>query len=155
MKKVYISCLAAIAILSACTGSKNDNQESVDAAENNSNVAEAITGEWSIENIVVNDSLNARPAETNPDNILQFTFNNDGSFGATTTCNSLGGEYKVNGDSIIFNNVLKTEMACEDMTIETLLAQVINDANSIDMENDSILRINCINDGEYLILKRK
>jgi len=51
--------------------------------------------------------------ETNKKEAFSITFKNDGTFGATTDCNSMGGEYSAEGSSINFSDVVTTLMFCE------------------------------------------
>lgn len=45
--------------------------------------------------------------------VFTLTFNNNGTFSATTDCNGVGGEYISKGNSITFNKMMSTLMYCE------------------------------------------
>lgn len=45
--------------------------------------------------------------------VFSVTFKKDGSFGATTDCNGLGGNYTVTGSKIAFSKMMSTLMFCE------------------------------------------
>lgn len=48
-------------------------------------------------------------------NVFTLTFDNNGSFSATTDCNSIGGKYEVKADKqITFSEMMSTLMFCAD-----------------------------------------
>lgn len=47
------------------------------------------------------------------DGVFTLTFKTDGTFGATTDCNGLGGNYAVNGSKLMFSNMVSTLMYCD------------------------------------------
>ncbi len=56
-----------------------------------------------------------------------LTLKKDGSFSATTDCNSVGGEYSINGNKIAFSKMISTLMYCEnsqEQDFSTMLSQV-------------------------------
>ena len=55
------------------------------------------------------DELTPVDAET-----FTLTFMDDGTFSATTDCNTVGGQYDANDNQITFTNLFATEMFCED-----------------------------------------
>ena len=57
-----------------------------------------------------NDGREVRPKEGKP---FTLTFRDDGTFGATTDCNSVGGNYSARDGSISFTDIMMTEMYCE------------------------------------------
>lgn len=71
-----------------------------------------------------------------------------------TNCNYISGYYTVSGDSITLGDGVMTEMACDDMQTEDALRRILPDIAAIDVENDSIVRLNCGNYSGYLILRR-
>ena len=44
---------------------------------------------------------------------FSITFKNNGTFSATTDCNSMGGDYAVNGNKISFGKMMSTMMYCD------------------------------------------
>ena len=66
---------------------------------------------WVWISTVTNDGI-----EVYPKNKGQFalTFTDDGRFSAKTDCNSMGGSYKTNGDTISLSEMMSTMMFCED-----------------------------------------
>lgn len=136
MKKIGYICLLLAAV--SCAG--KHEKKSVDVAFDSEGVAQAQTvqGKWLIEDVVVNDTLCLRAS----DRSCYFNFNDDGTFGISTNCNSFGGEYRQCGDSISFANVCWTEMACDDMAMEEVLKEVLPDVCAIDFINDSLVQLN-------------
>lgn len=45
--------------------------------------------------------------------VFTLTFKKDGTFGASTDCNGIGGNYTVTGTKIVFSNMVSTLMYCE------------------------------------------
>lgn len=144
----------AVAMMASCTGNKgsvgNDSTKTDDIpAEASVN----LKGQWFIENIFFNDSDYVRPAEILPDSrqYIQFT---DSTYSIMTNCNSISGYYTVSGDSITLSDGAMTEMACDNMQTEDALRRILPDIAAIDVENDSIVRLNCRAHSGYLILKK-
>lgn len=50
----------------------------------------------------------------NTPDVFTLTFENDGSFSATTDCNSMGGTYEVVENKIMFGPLMATKMFCQD-----------------------------------------
>ena len=137
-------------------GGRDDKQ--AEAAANDTlveNIADmSVVGRWHVENIVVNDTLSLRPAEITSNEKQGITFFADSTFGVVTNCNSMGGGYVVNGDSISFTNMFATQMACEDMRMEQLLGLVLQGTLGVDFESDSVLRLNAVTPGQYVLLHK-
>ncbi|MEZ3590833.1 MAG: META domain-containing protein [Muribaculaceae bacterium] len=151
---ITLAAIAALA-LTAC-GTKNASspqQADTDADTGATTLYASMLGQWSIENVVINDTLYARPAEISPGDIQYINFNNDSTFSINTNCNMMAGQYVIHGDSIRMENISITEMACDNMLVEELLCKVLPSVNIIDMENDSITRLNTPDSG-YIVLRR-
>ncbi len=159
MKPIFLTLAAATAIIMAACSSKSTNNEAEATAADSTTAATTRTGNsimgcWYIENVVVSDTLNARPAEIAPDVKQYITFRPDSTFSANTNCNTIGGSYIAAGDSLKFgDDTLCTEMACDNMMVEDLLKQVLPEVNSIDFENDSIVRLNTPS-SKYIVLRK-
>lgn len=71
-----------------------------------------------------------------PNNIDAFTltFKDDGKFSATTDCNSLSGDYKVEGSNITFGPIATTLMFCEDSQ-EQEFSSMLNEVQSFFFTN--------------------
>lgn len=67
-------------------------------------------------------------------------FKNDGSFGASAGCNSIGGKFKISGSKITFSDVISTRMACDDMTDEQRLVAAFDDADNY-VANKKVLQL--------------
>ena len=65
---------------------------------------------WRWQEVDYSEGENITP--NNPDAFV-LTLRSDGSFGASTDCNSVGGSYDLDGDSISFKDTVVTEMFCE------------------------------------------
>ena len=144
----------AVAIMASCAGNKGSGDN--DSAEVNDIAAEAnidLKGQWYIENIFFNDSDYVRPAEILPD-IKQYVQFTDSTYSIMTNCNSISGYYTLSGDSITLGDGMMTEMACDNMQTEDAIRRILPDIAVIDVENDSIVRLNCRNKSSYIVLKK-
>lgn len=139
-------------MLSGCAGKGQSSDAAGTSAQAIDSIA-PVTGEWILEHVVVNDTLDARPADFDPSAAPKVWFNADGTFSFNTDCNSCGGHYRQTGDSIRFEEVYFTEMACEHMETETLLKRVLPQVKLVDWNNDSILRLDT-DSSAYIVLKR-
>lgn len=153
MKAILTPCIVLAALACSC-GNRTNNQSTAQTDADTLQVAApvALDGQWNIENVVVNDTLSARPAEETPDQKVYIQFDN-GNYSIMTNCNSIQGTYTLNGDSIVMESGLCTEMACDNMKIEDLIKQVLPAISTVDMENDSTLRLNSAS-SEYILLSR-
>jgi heat shock protein HslJ len=64
---------------------------------------------WVLNSIVMGDAVSSVPAGVT----ATMTFNADGTVDIRYGCNSGGGKYAVEGDSITFSELIQTEMACQ------------------------------------------
>src|SRR3989344_2925791 len=65
-----------------------------------------------------------RSIEPNQPDSFVLSFDEDGTFSATTDCNGVGGKYTVSGNSISFGEMVTTLMFCEDSK-ETEFHQIL------------------------------
>ncbi len=144
--KAAVALLIVGASLSSCA--KKVVEESTDPVETTE-----IVGDWEIENIVIDDTTYVRPSEITPDVTQSISFGSDSLFSASTNCNIVGGQYILNGDSIVFSNFMSTRMACENEDVERSLMQVLPQINTIDVLNDTVLRLNSSSEA-YILLKK-
>lgn len=144
----------SVSLLTSCGGQTGKSVDRPTADQTTETTVSQLLRQqnWSIENVVVNDTLYARPSEIDPRRDQYFTFA-DGTFGVNTNCNSLGGEYVLKGDSIIFSNIYITEMACDNEEVERLLSRILPDVRTVDCGNDSIIRLNTDSQA-YILLKK-
>lgn len=150
--------LAAALAFSACS-SNNTNKPGTGDVENDSTEiivgkAPSIIGQWQIENIVLSDSENIRPAEKDSEETQNFKFDNDGTVSITTNCNTVNGAYVLNGDSISFSKLRSTRMACPDMSVEESVQKLLPEVKTLDWTSDSIVRLNTDTPSRYIILKQ-
>lgn len=153
MKSIFVSCLSVAALACSCSNSGQSQAASQNAGDSiQAQTAVVLDGQWQIENIVVNDTLNVRPSEETPDRISYITFDN-GNYSIMTNCNSIQGSYTLTGDSITMNSGLCTEMACDNMRVEDMINKVLPEIRTVDMANDSTMRLNSAA-SEYIVLSR-
>ncbi|MBO4978618.1 MAG: META domain-containing protein [Muribaculaceae bacterium] len=115
MKKLAIAAVALLA-MSAC--SKSNTTETTVPAEAETPCTQAccpFAGEWAVTAVAIagTDTVNTDPATT------RIVFGTDSTFHVSTNCNSIEGNWVAScPDSITVNPLLRTEMACDDMSAE-------------------------------------
>lgn len=154
MKKILAICLAAGALACGSCGQAGRSGDTAAAQEDSTAVAPAIAldGQWNIDNIVVSDSVYARPAEETPGHPSYIQFDSTG-YSIMTNCNHIQGTYTLAGDSIVMNPGLCTEMACDNMRVEDLIKTVLPAIRTVDVLNDSVVRLNG-SEAQYIVLSR-
>jgi heat shock protein HslJ len=68
----------------------------------------SVIGEWKL--VAYGNASNTTPALPGVETSIRFDENV--KFNGTVGCNSLGGDYKLDGDRITFNAIFTTRMAC-------------------------------------------
>lgn len=149
MKKDLLFGVLGLCLMASCAGNKTGH-EIIKQIESST---PDMTGQWMIENIVFNDSDYVRPSEIDADLKPYIKFE-DGSYSISTGCNFMNGAYTQNGDSITFGDGMITEMACDHMEVEDALKRILPSLTVVDIENDSIARINGAVGAEYVVLRK-
>lgn len=145
------SVLAAIA--TGCTGGKQDKTVApADGTDGMASVAD-IRGQWYIENIVFNDSDYVRPDEAAL-GVSQYITFDDSTYFIMTNCNTIAGAYTLKGDSIAFGDGAMTEMACDNMATEDALRRILPAISTMDVQNDSVVRLNGSKPAECILLRK-
>lgn len=140
MKKLFTVAAIAAMILSVSACGKKAATEA--PAEEVANVD--LQGSYKVVSLVVNDSTTYAPVN---DTIEMITFNFmpdsvDNTFAVLTPTNSFNGTYVLVGDSISFQNVAATDSLFEEKNPENYVFALLNGANTVVVENDSIVYIN-------------
>lgn len=140
--------------LASCSGNKASDEATAEVVATADSVQVLnIDGKWNLENIVVNDSVYVRPSEAVPGVEQYVTFDN-GEYFIQTNCNTFSGTFTQNGDSITINAGLATEMACDNMATEDMLRQILPNITVVDVENDSVVRLNTSEASSYILLRK-
>src|SRR5262245_8080026 len=92
MKKFVMSLFVLLLILTACSGGGSTS----------------IAGTWSL--VSYGDAANQTPAAPAVDTSIEFK---DGQMSGNVGCNSFGGKYELNGETVKFSEVVSTMMFCE------------------------------------------
>lgn len=140
-----------LATATGCSGNKEAKVVKDDNAAQTEVAYADIRGQWYIENIVFSDSDYVRPDETSS-SMKQYIVFEDSTYFIMTNCNSFSGSYSVKGDSITLGDGLMTEMACDDMRTEDALRRILPRISAIDVQNDSVVRLNGSMPAEYILL---
>jgi heat shock protein HslJ len=120
--KKYLLILFLLSLaLSACASGSN---------------SPSIVGTWKL--TAYGPSASPTPAVADVDASIKF--DSDGKLSGSGGCNSLGGDYKVEGDQITFGPIISTLMACEEprMTQEGTVTQVMNESASYTIEGNML-----------------
>lgn len=142
--------LSAALLTVACTDNKKTAQVAGGALETVQNSADAnLTGQWYIEKIVLNDS-----AITLPDGMKQYFLFTDSAYSVMTNCNSMSGSVSINGDSIRMADAMMTELACDDMSTEDALRQIVPEIATYRLESDSTLTLCGKTGNDYVSLRK-
>ena len=153
IKPVLAAAAMTAVIATACSGKKENNTAITDQNTQNVVTDANIRGQWYIENIVVSDSDYVRPDET-LSSIHQYIVFEDSTYFIQTNCNTISGAYAVKGDSITIGDGAMTEMACDDMAVEDALRRILPDISTIDVQNDSVVRLNGATPAECILLRK-
>lgn len=157
MKTKYLSFIAGAALLMAMAAGCSGNKEAKVVKDDNAAQTEAayadIRGQWYIENIVFSDSDYVRPDETSS-SMKQYIMFEDSTYFIMTNCNTISGSYTVKGDSITLGDGAMTEMACDDMRTENALRRILPHISTIDVQNDSVVRLTGSAPAECILLRK-
>lgn len=105
---------------------------------------------WNWEKTEYNDGKIVIPKK----NVFTITFKNDGTFGATTDCNSIGGKYTTTESSITFKDMLSTLMACEDSQ-ESDFRDTLGETMKYEFTSKGELVLNLKSDSGSVYLKQE
>jgi heat shock protein HslJ len=127
VKKYLITLLIICLGISACTA-KNEGSSA------------ALIGSWKLTSYSRSDVLT--PAVT--DTEAGLTFKEVGTVTGKSGCNGLGGNYKVEGDQVTFDQITSTLMACDDarMAQEGAVHQVLTDTATFKIEGTTLTLTN-------------
>lgn len=150
---LIVGVAALMATASGCSGNKESKEVNADNAAQVEVANADIRGQWHIEDIVFSDSDYVRPDETSSSMKQHIVFE-DSTYFIMTNCNSISGSYTVKGDSITLGNGIMTEMACDDMRTEDAIHRILPHISSIDVQNDSVVRLNGSAPAEFILLRK-
>lgn len=140
------------AFAASCAGKTSGNDGSVPAQDAETAPFD-LTGRWDIENVVIDDSTYVRPSEAVP-GVSQYMTFDGGEYYIHTNCNSISGSYVQSGDSLRLGDGAMTEMACDNMDVEDILRRVLPNIATIDVQSDSVVRLNGAAPAECILLRR-
>ena len=125
VKKYLLTLFIFTLAISACT------------AENES---ASLLGSWNLTSF--GPAASPTPAVAESGAVL--TFNQDGTVTGNSGCNGFGGNYKVDGDKITFDQITSTLMACDEarMAQESAVHQVLTDTATYKIEGSTLTLTN-------------
>lgn len=152
--KVKLIFMAFVAIAAtSCTGNKNGNAPAVENLPQDTSAYANIKGRWYLENIVFSDSDYVRPSDQVP-GVRQYIDFEDNTYFIKTNCNTFSGTCAIKGDSITLGDGAMTEMACDNMTTEDAIRRILPNISTVNIENDSVIRLASRNPSEYIVLRK-
>jgi heat shock protein HslJ len=127
VKKYLITLLIICLAISACTAKSERS-------------AASLIGSWKLTSYSRADVLT--PAVTDAE--AGLIFKDDGTVTGNSGCNGLGGNYKVEGDQVTFDQITSTLMACDDarMAQEGAVHQVLTDTVTFKIEGNTLTLTN-------------
>lgn len=154
-RKSILSVATALTILTASCGVNKENKETADNQQKETVANVDVHGQWYLENIVFSDSdyVRVRPDER-LSSTHQYIVFEDSTYFIRTNCNTISGTYAVKGDSIILDDGMMTEMACDNMAVEDALRRILPNIATVYIQNDSIARLDSRNLSEYIVLRK-
>ena len=154
-RKSILSVATALTILTASCGVNKENKETADNQQHENIANMDVRGQWYLDSIVFSDSdyVRVRP-DVRLSSIHQYIVFEDSTYFIRTNCNSISGTYTVKGDSIILGDGVMTEMACDNMAVEDALRRILPDISTIDVQNDSVVRLNGATPAECILLRK-
>jgi heat shock protein HslJ len=126
--KKYLLILFVLSLtLSACASGSNTPTNTPTSS---------LIGTWKL--TAYGPAASPTPAVADVDATLKF--DSDGKVGGSGGCNSLGGDYTVEGDQITFGPIISTMMACDDprMVQEGTVIQVMTDTASFKIDGNTL-----------------
>ena len=124
MKKSFMLWITifviAGSILTACAGNNSD----------------VLSGNWKL--ISYGSLTDPTPAAPNVETSL--TFGTDGKLSGSVGCNSFGGDYKVDGNTITFGALASTEMACAEplMQQESAVFNLLSNSAAFQVDGNTL-----------------
>ena len=160
MKNLLATATLAALLFASCGSNSANKPAQSGEAVNPDKAAESavdsayIVGQWVIEEIGRATPPNLRPDNIDPDQAQVMVFYPDNMVGVSTNCNSLGGEYRLEGSSIRFSNMARTEMACDNMEVEEALAALMPELRTVDVLSDTTMLLNADEAGKFVYLRK-
>ena len=125
MKKINIAFIAIMSLIFAigCSSGKNND----------------LVGRWRVVTYTdpFKSTMEATKVSLNESYTLQF--HDTGIFSLTTDCNTISGEFATDGQSLRFNNLSATELACEKEIAERSMKSQLPMVESYNFPNDTTL----------------
>ena len=157
MKVCHFIFLSIVLLALSCCGNKHQSQEEVREDEATKVTIDSVNllGQWYIENIFFSDSAYVRPSEEVPGSRMYVLFEADCCYSVMTNCNHGAGHYKRSGNTITFDDAVSTELACDNMKTEEAMRKILPLLRTVEVENDSVMRINSVTESYLILLKAK
>ena len=140
MKKMYFVMITVLvisgALLAACTGG----------------ASASVVGDWKL----VSYGSPAQPTPAASDVDTSIVFGEDGKVSGNVGCNGFGGDYKVDGNTITFRQIVSTLMFCEGLVgdQETTTLHVFAESATFVLDGDT-LTITSADGSSVIVLARK
>lgn len=153
IKSLIIAAAVSSVVAAGCSGNNGNKTDAGDIEQQDAKIVADLRGQWFIENIVFSDSDYVRPDEVAP-GARQYIIFEDSTYSIMTNCNSISGPYMIKGDSISLGDGAMTEMACDNMATEDALRRILPHIATIDVQNDTVVRLNGTIPAECILLRK-
>lgn len=153
IKSLIIAAAVSSVVAAGCSGNNGNKTYAGDIVQQDAKIVADLRGQWFIENIVFSDSDYVRPDEVAP-GARQYIIFEDSTYSIMTNCNSISGPYMIKGDSISLGDGAMTEMACDNMATEDALRRILPHIATIDVQNDTVVRLNGTIPAECILLRK-
>ena len=98
-----------------------------------------LVGRWRVEAYANPFKATMEETQVSPDESYTLRLHDTGIFSLTTDCNTISGEYSIDGQSLRFNNLSATELACEKEIVERSFKSQLPMVKSYNFPNDTSL----------------
>lgn len=139
-------------ILAGCSTKSNDTGKDTTSGETENIQLDTVglQGKWMLKSYVIDSETTE--FDTDADYILSFN-EPDNTFGMTTDCNTIGGNFNITNDTIRFQQIMVTEMACDKMTVEENMIRLFNDTTAYAISTGDSIHYTAPNIGNAVFSK--
>ncbi|MFN8445887.1 MAG: META domain-containing protein [Caldilineaceae bacterium] len=144
MKHIRLFSLIIILLLAACapiqanlTPVATPETPTPDATSSANSGDSLVNTSWQL----ISLGPSTAPADVLPESTITLEFKEAGEMGGNGGCNTYGGSYSVEGDTLALQQVVSTLMACADMTVtnqEQAYLQALGTVERFELSGDSL-----------------
>ena len=149
MKKIALISTALL-MLCACSNKKAADNAAEEETAGIQLDAIGLQGDWRLAEYRVDCASTEFPGDAK----YKLSFDEpDNTFSLSTDCNTINGEFGVENDTICFKNMLVTEMACDNMSVEQDMLRLLNDTSTYATYTTDTLRLEAPQIGSAIFIR--